>query len=321
MGIAPYVARAIVREHAYKPIRGTVLCLGRQTMFFTPADALDMLAECGLVAAEADLVADSQTFQRRPEYISDKSFFDLLGAPEFRALDHSDYEGADLVWDLNKPIPTDLHGIADFILDGSTLDNVFNPAQALINIGAMLRPAGRVLSVNMGSLRGLAYTALSPQWFLDYFTVNGFADTRIYITVHAKGVLNVFTPDLATVRPGGRLLENFDMPLPIGTVAFAEKAANSTSDALPSQQCYRGDDQWARYMRNMTVMSARPDLVRSTAPVAVRVPKQYLYISPDGKRQERPFSAHAIVPNRIKRWIVNQLTDGPIQAATPAAPD
>jgi len=30
----------------------------------------------------------------------------------------------------------------DFIIDGGTLDNVFNPAQALMNMSRMLRPSG-----------------------------------------------------------------------------------------------------------------------------------------------------------------------------------
>ena len=36
----------------------------------------------------------------------------------------------------------------DFVVDGSTLDNTFNPAQTLRNFAELLRPGGRLLTIN-----------------------------------------------------------------------------------------------------------------------------------------------------------------------------
>jgi hypothetical protein len=63
-----------------------------------------------------------------------------------QALDRSDYEGANVIHDLNLPVTDRLKGIADLIVDGSTLDNTFNPALTLKNYCDMLRPGGRLLT-------------------------------------------------------------------------------------------------------------------------------------------------------------------------------
>src|SRR5262249_13343949 len=154
---AKYAAQILIREHAWKPIRGDIFLLGRQTMLFNRREAIGIIEECGVPVAKdaVDTGLDRQTvaaqMHKDAEFIRDSDFFSLLGVPEVRCLDHSDYEGADLIHDLNVPIPKSLEGVADFILDGSTLDNVFDPATALKNITRMLKPGGRLLSFNMAS--------------------------------------------------------------------------------------------------------------------------------------------------------------------------
>lgn len=173
MGIAPYVAEAILREHAFRPVKGDVLLLGHQTMFFSPAQAIAMMKSVGVAVpdlAEDEIAIDHQTLRSSEgPFIRDDEFFRLLGVASVKALDDSDYEGAELIHDLNRPIPPSLEGIADFILDGSTLDNLFNPAQGLMNIARMLKPGGRLVGVNMASAHFAPYCIFTPYWFLDYF--------------------------------------------------------------------------------------------------------------------------------------------------------
>src|SRR6266853_775649 len=63
MGIAPYLAAAIIREHRFRPITGDVLLLGRQTMHFSPEDAANMIRTEGLVPAT--LAPDDDLLDRR----------------------------------------------------------------------------------------------------------------------------------------------------------------------------------------------------------------------------------------------------------------
>jgi hypothetical protein len=150
MGLGGQAVDAIGREHAYRPITGDVVFIGRQTTYFTPQDLASRLRDhCASVDASA-IEVDRTTLNRKRggALASDRSIFRALGNDRVKALDVSDYEGAEIIHNLNEPIPDRLHASADFIVDGSTLDNVFDPAMALRNLAAMLRPGGRLLMIN-----------------------------------------------------------------------------------------------------------------------------------------------------------------------------
>jgi len=71
-----------------------------------------------------------------------------LGFGQMEAMDFSDYEGATVLHDLNRPIPAELEGQFDFIFDGGTIEHVFNVPVALENVFRMLKPGGRFVSAN-----------------------------------------------------------------------------------------------------------------------------------------------------------------------------
>ncbi len=96
-------------------------------------------------------------------------------------LDQSAYEGANIVWDLGYPVPQSLHGQYDFIFNGGCLDNMFNPAQAMMNFTQMLKPEGRLVCMESASSFNSPYLMYSPGWFCDYFRVNQFAEWKAYI--------------------------------------------------------------------------------------------------------------------------------------------
>src|ERR1700675_192878 len=133
MGLGRDIVEAIVREHTYRPICGDVLLIGRQTVNLSPAQALEMVAAHGIdvsaVQAE-NLKLNTATINRSRatagrDTISDAAFFNLLGLDRVKALDRSDYEGAEIIHDLGSPVPDELKCCADFVVDGSTLDNTF----------------------------------------------------------------------------------------------------------------------------------------------------------------------------------------------------
>jgi SAM-dependent methyltransferase len=269
MGIAPYIAEAIVREHKHRPITGDVLLLGRQTFSMTPDDAVGMLRSNGIEPAKAamDEISIDQSTRHGANrgYISDVAFFALLGSKSVRALDVTDYEGAEIIHDLNTPAPDDLSETADFILDGSTLDNLFNPAIALQSITRMLRPGGRFLALNMASAHASPYTILTPHWFADYLAINQFEDAKVYVTVHGYrgGSLNAFAVKYGD--PAGRA---FQAQQTAGIVVFGEKGPATTWDVLPCQRSYASAEQIARYFDSEKRFAAnsRPDLIVSKGP-------------------------------------------------------
>ena len=139
-----------------------------------PEAILDLFKHHGVDTAESpsELETGGKSNVNLAEFadenlITDRELFRLLGVPRIAALDHSDYEGAEIIHDLATPIPDGLKGSADFIADGSTLDNVFDPATVTTNF-SMLRPGGRLITTNVFSNHYEPYVILPPLWYLDY---------------------------------------------------------------------------------------------------------------------------------------------------------
>lgn len=165
MGLGFHAVEAIGREHAFRPVQGDILFVGRQATYFSPDGLVAQLRSHGHAVDPSAIEIDRSTLNRLPGYgeiVTDRSIFRALGIDSIKALDASPYEGAEIVHDLNRPLPDNLKSIADFIVDGSTLDNVFDPAMTLRNYAKLLRSGGRLVAVNAMNTREGAYTLCSP---------------------------------------------------------------------------------------------------------------------------------------------------------------
>jgi SAM-dependent methyltransferase len=273
---------ALLREHRYSPIVGDVLTIGRQSIRYTPEQLLATMQDFGVLAGAVDLAnieLEARTRRARAigdRMISDRAFFGLLGAKAVRAIDFSDEESAEIIHDLTQPLPDELHEIADFVVDGSSLDNMFNPAQALRNYASLLRPGGRVLTVNAFSCWNTPYAIMPPLWYLDYFVMNKFDDCKAYVViVDEEWRMNVYWLDVHFLqrrrRDMGRFIafdetgRRFNPPQRMMTVILAEKGRDSTVDRYPIQQEYRSDEDWEVFASNLALIekSPRPHLLRS----------------------------------------------------------
>jgi hypothetical protein len=272
MGLGGEAIEAIAREHAYRPISGDVLFIGRQTTYLSANELAAILRSHGHAVDSAAIEIDRTTISRQrghegKELVTDRSIFHALGVDKVRALDVSAYEGAEIIHDLNEPLPPHLHGSADFIVDGSTLDNVFDPATCLRNFAGLLKVGGRLLTINAYTTLQTAYTLCSPPWYFDYFVENGFIDCRVYVIVARRGRSNAFwlDPDYIARARGGTL--GFDARGNVFIVALAEKGPASTTNASPAQQHYRSAAGWEVYAERLRTVqqSQRPHLARSSA--------------------------------------------------------
>jgi SAM-dependent methyltransferase len=304
MGLGGQAIDAIGREHAYRPITGDVLFIGRQTSYFTPEQLVARLKDHGHAVDRSAIEIDRTTLYRRPhdsELVTDRSIFRALGNNNVRALDANLYEGAEIIHDLNQPLPDSLRGIADFVVDGSTLDNVFDPAMALRNYAELLRPGGRLLAVNAWSTRETAYTLCSPAWFMDYFVENCFSDCKVYVAVAGQRGANLYWIDTAHLHDHGRNTHYvfdawFRRPF---TVVFAEKSSTSTSSRAPAQGHYRSDQDWQSYLAKLAPIRAnpRPHLARSLGTFFPRFARRG-FTWMDANFMPRPLS-----PSLPRRWL------------------
>ena len=149
---------------------GRLLTLGHQSLLLTLEELNRLLRQL-----ERPLV------ERVPEFADDVLI--ALGAERVEALDTSQYEGAQVVHDLNQDVPPSWHEQYDTIFDGGTLEHVFNFPNAIRNCMEMLKPGGRFISVTVANnWCGHGFYQFSPELFYRVFTSsNGFNVVEMYL--------------------------------------------------------------------------------------------------------------------------------------------
>jgi hypothetical protein len=146
MGLYRAVMEALIRDKAREPYFGPIYTLGRQTMPTSPDETIKMFHALNVPPLikdvsqhEVDRTTLEAKHNRSRETIRDTDFCRMLGIDEIRAIDVSNTEGADIILDLNHPIPDALEESCGLLVDGCTLDNIFEPATGLRSIARMLR--------------------------------------------------------------------------------------------------------------------------------------------------------------------------------------
>lgn len=265
MGITILSAEFIIQEHRYKPLPETVHLLGRQTICFDYETACRMMLKHGITPVNVERRADETTrtaMTGTEQYISDSTFFGMLGVKTVYAIDHSDYEGADIIVNLNRPIEPKFEGFADFIFGGSVLDNVFDPACYMRNITRMLRPGGRLIDINSSSFGEHPYVLISPAWYYDYCVINGFAACSLYVSEGGPALsMNASHIYGLDVKVGDETIADPGDPasgMRTHVIMIAEKGEQTSWDQSPSQDQYRGEEEWKLYRRNLEKMNASP---------------------------------------------------------------
>ena len=113
-----------------------------------------------------------------------ETFLEKLGFPEMQSMDFSEYEGCDIVHDLNDPVPQHLRNKFDIVIDGGTIEHVFNTPQALDNVFHMLAPGGIFISINgMIGWAGHGFYQFSPELVWRYWL-----DARGCEVIYCRGV-------------------------------------------------------------------------------------------------------------------------------------
>lgn len=117
-------------------------------------------------------------------------FLKMLGSTTIDSLDISDYQGAKLIHDLNKPLPQEYESKYDCVIDGGTLEHVFNIGEALVSVMRLLRPGGLFITLTMANnYCGHGFYQFSPELFYRTFSEeNGFSVKLCKIYTEGKFV-------------------------------------------------------------------------------------------------------------------------------------
>jgi SAM-dependent methyltransferase len=247
-----YMARAIEELG----IRGSVLTLGRQDVWFDERELGQSLAKLGLGAVQNGEIDfdDSQRTLRCKDlrarglarrrghatYVSDELLFAALGFQSCDSADVSDFEGATVIHDFNQP---GLAGAArkqfDFVFDGGTIEHVFHVPNMMRNIFDVTKIGGFVLHAAPSNNHcDHGFYQFSPTFFHDWYAANGWtikrADFFKYAIAHnVPWEFTPYTPgSLDPISFGG-----LDSAL-YGIMFCAQKTGASTWDRIPQQSFY-----------------------------------------------------------------------------------
>src|SRR5580700_5787959 len=117
-------------------IFNSTLTLGRLDCFMSSHD-LQRIAR--LLPKDSQFVKSVRRGEM-PGYVD--HLFRAMGANCVDAMDASDFEGATILQDLNEPLAAHLQSKYDAVVDGGTLEHVFNVSVAFKNVMDALKVGG-----------------------------------------------------------------------------------------------------------------------------------------------------------------------------------
>jgi hypothetical protein len=209
------------------------MTLGRQHFYCSPAGLRRAVRDFAIAATreEIDRCFQHETFTA----LFADEFFRLLGAQETTSVDRSDFEQATLLHDLNDPFPAHLRGQFDLVVDGGTLEHIFNYPAALRHCLEVVQVGGHFMTITPASNQmGHGFYQFSPELFFRVFSAeNGFALRKIVLFDAGKEespLYEVKDPDLTGQRSELRSAR------PLQLIALAQKIADVPIFATPPQQ-------------------------------------------------------------------------------------
>lgn len=179
-----------VRSKANVPL-GRCLTVGRQQIHFDAADAKAIWRSMG----DGDCPNDRSI--EYGEYC--ESLLIHLGARSVDSIDASDYEGATIVHDLNKPLPAGWSTKFDTVIDFGTIEHVFDVPQVLRTYASLVSEGGSiVIATQADGSCGHGLYQFSPELFYRFFsTKNGFETKCFLIPCGSSRRAWIFSPDPA----------------------------------------------------------------------------------------------------------------------------
>ena len=143
--------------------------IGRQTLNLTAEQLHNNLQKFGVQTANADEILNGADGYAEP-------FIKVLDADEITSFDASDYENATEVHDFNQPIPEQFKNKFSAVLDGGTLEHIFNFPTAIKNCMEMIKVGGHFLAITpTNNFLGHGFYQFSPELFFRIFNEqNGF---------------------------------------------------------------------------------------------------------------------------------------------------
>ena len=208
---------------------GKVLTLGRQSVLLPPWE----LRQWESIAPEGVTFGD---FVPRIDDASvGEELIARLGAETVDSMDNSPYEGANVIHNLNEPVPDHLKLAYDVVFDGGTLEHIFNYPTALANAMQMVREGGWFLSIAPSNMWcGHGFYQLSPEVFRTALSEHHGFELKLMAFALSKFQREYWVSDERALRSSERL--GIYSRYPACMLVAARRISPKTPSALAVQQ-------------------------------------------------------------------------------------
>ncbi len=217
------------------------ITLGRQILFIHEKELSHLARGFAYAIADAEVknfYKDARLAEGKYPYV--EPLLQYLGASKPDSLDASAYEGATVLHDMNRPIDETFWSRYSVVIDGGTLEHIFDLPTAFQNCMNLLKKGGHFISVGpANNWLGHGMYQFSPELFHRVFNEsNGFRMKRMFLSdvKSRKYWYEIPNPDerLALVTTSEVYL-----------MVIAEKISDQATIGANPQQAYYEDKLWA----------------------------------------------------------------------------
>ncbi|MEN9519338.1 MAG: hypothetical protein RLZZ381_1926 [Cyanobacteriota bacterium] len=155
-----------------------ILTIGHQYLNISPKQVKQL-------AKSYSPMIDASDFSH--ERYADKFFKAFLNAQNVMSMDYSDYENCDIVHDMNYPVDPSYHEKFDAVIDGGSLEHIFNLPVAITNYMNLVKKGGSLfIFTTANNHTGHGFYQFSPELFFRIFQPeNGFEIRDIILEKHS----------------------------------------------------------------------------------------------------------------------------------------
>ncbi len=229
--------------------------IGRQQIHLREPEFRSVVDDCGVPNADRvtrEIYDETDCFA--------EPLFRAWGADVVDSVDASDYEDASIVADLNQPIDSKHHNQYSCVVDGGSLEHVFNFPTAIKSCMQMTRVGGHFISVNgTNNYSGHGFYQFSPELLFRVLSPeNGFEVTDMFMWERDCNGSVYRVADPAEVR--SRVMPHTHRRTLLWAVARRTHEADIFA-TTPQQSDYSVD--WAKGQQNLPeTMQPQPPMLK-----------------------------------------------------------
>lgn len=229
MGFGAHAIRSLFIAKKLGADFDTTLTIGRQTWCFSKKMLLDFARHYNINVPEIENIVFKDDYSEPVLY--------ALGANQVDSMDFSDYEKASIIHDLNKPVPETLKGKFSFVIDGGTLEHIFNFPESIKNCMEMVKVNGYFATITNGNnYLGHGFYQYSPELLYRIFSPeNGFTVECMFLGTLAN---NETKETWYTVNDPDKVKSRINIcnSKPVSIIMIAKKIAVADIFSVTPQQ-------------------------------------------------------------------------------------